>query len=61
MPISSLNELYYLLDEAIEDEKAGDCMNYDEFITNLPLYCRGVSKPNSSFPVSFIDWGINNE
>ncbi len=28
-------ELYHLLDEAIEAEKAGDFMDYDEFMTEL--------------------------
>ena len=28
-------ELYHLLDEAIEAEKAGDFMDYDDFMTGL--------------------------
>ena len=28
-------ELYYLLDEAIEAERAGDYMDYDDFIVEL--------------------------
>ena len=28
-------ELYHLLDEAIEAEKTGDFMDYDDFITDL--------------------------
>ncbi len=28
-------ELYHLLDEAIEAEKSGDFMDYDEFMTEL--------------------------
>jgi len=27
--------LYHLFDEAIEAEKSGDCMDYDDFIASL--------------------------
>ena len=35
MPTVNNNELYHLLDEALEDEKAGKFMDYDEFMAEL--------------------------